>query len=120
MPPAPVVSWIEVVAAVIAIIAGLWGFTVWARKQFRDAVLDDIKPLLEEIGMSVNNVGFGEPKLIDRVKSTQLSAQKAETAAKLALSMGEANGMKVEELSGKVSVLSSDVQIALGSKGFEK
>lgn len=105
--------WVWLAVALFGVIGGLYGFTRWARSQFRDAVFQDIKPMLDEIGLSVNNVSPNAPKLIERVTAAAMNAE-------LAKSMAEANGSKIEELSRRVSTLSADVQLALGTTGIAK
>lgn len=40
-------EWAGLIASLICVVGGLWAFTVWARKQFRDAVLEDVKPVIQ-------------------------------------------------------------------------
>jgi hypothetical protein len=102
-------SWVWILAGGCAVVAGMYGAVKWARKQLKDAIYDDIHPLLNEIGLSVNNVGPGEPKLIDRVKNTErlvidvdIAVKKAEhmaleaaTAARLAAAVAETTATRL-------------------------
>ena len=40
-------AWVWVGAGLVAIIAGIYGGVKWARKQLRDAVVDDVKPMID-------------------------------------------------------------------------
>lgn len=113
-------SWLGLVASVFAVVAGVVALVMWARRQLRKAVIEDVLPLLEpmqaqvaEIAYAVNGVKPGDPRLVEQI-------EKAKVAAQLAQSMSEANGSKIEELSGKVSILTGDVQVLLGTTGFDK
>jgi hypothetical protein len=113
-------SWFGLVASIFAVLGGLVLFTRWARNQFRNAVLEDIKPLVDEIGLSVNNIRPGEPRLIERVKAAEQHSVKAAQSAELAKSMGEANGIAVRDLTLEVKSLAAEVQIVLGHAEFGK
>ena len=114
-----VLTWVEILAGIIAIIAGLYAFTLWARKQFRDAIREDVKPMFDAIGISVNNVHPGEAPLIQQVREAREHAAKAATAAQLAASMSESNGNKVDELSTRVGALEREVMLEPGHGPLE-